>query len=139
KSVYAIGHDMGTKLQSLQLTDQERKVLESAMRDGLDGKDAIIDLREMFPQIAEFIRSRSEKISAAEVEGSKKFLEDVAKKDGIIKTDSGLMYTVDKEGTGATPKADDTVRVHYHGTLRNGKVFDSSRERGEPAEFRLDL
>jgi FKBP-type peptidyl-prolyl cis-trans isomerase FkpA len=49
------------------------------------------------------------------------------------------MYTVDKEGTGATPKADDTVRVHYHGTLRNGKVFDSSRERGEPAEFRLDL
>lgn len=139
KSVYAIGHDMGTKLQSLQLSDQERKVLESGMRDGLNGKDAVIDLKEMFPQIAEFIRSRSEKISAAEVEGSKKFLEEVAEKEGIVKTESGLMYTVEKEGEGATPKADDTVRVHYHGTLRNGKVFDSSRDRGEPAEFRLDL
>ncbi len=139
KSVYAIGHDMGTKLQSLQLTDSEKKVLETGIRDGLAGKEAAINLAEMFPKIAEFIRARSEKISAEEVQGSTSFLEEVAKKENIIKTESGLMYTVDKEGEGASPKSDDTVRVHYHGTLRNGKVFDSSRERGEPAEFRLDL
>lgn len=139
KSVYAIGHDMGTKLQSLQLSDKEQKVLEKGIRDGMAGKEAVIDLREMFPKISEFIRSRSERITAEEVEGSEKFLKEVAERDDVITTESGLMYTVEKEGDGPSPTAEDTVRVHYHGTLRDGKVFDSSRDRGEPAEFKLNL
>ena len=53
-------------------------------------------------------------------------------------TESGLQYIVEKEGTGASPKATDTVKVHYHGTLTDGTVFDSSVKRGEPATFPLN-
>jgi len=67
-----------------------------------------------------------------------KFLEDNAKKDGVTVTASGLQYKVITEGTGKSPKATDTVLVHYEGTLIDGKVFDSSYKRGEPIEFPLN-
>jgi FKBP-type peptidyl-prolyl cis-trans isomerase FklB len=66
------------------------------------------------------------------------FLEANAKKEGVKTTESGLQYEVIKEGDGPKPKATDEVKVHYHGTLIDGKVFDSSVERGEPAEFPLN-
>ena len=66
------------------------------------------------------------------------FLETNAKKEGVKTTASGLQYEVIKEGEGPKPKATDEVKVHYHGTLIDGKVFDSSVERGEPAEFPLN-
>ena len=65
------------------------------------------------------------------------FLAENAKKDGVKTTASGLQYLVMKSGTGATPKATDTVKVHYHGTLINGTVFDSSVQRGEPISFQV--
>ena len=61
-----------------------------------------------------------------------------AAKKGAKKTESGLVYTEVQAGRGPSPVATDKVRVHYHGTLRDGSVFDSSVERGEPAEFRVD-
>ena len=64
-----------------------------------------------------------------------KFLEDNKSKDGVKVTESGLQYLVMKEGTGEKPTAESKVKVHYHGTLIDGTVFDSSVERGEPAEF----
>ena len=69
---------------------------------------------------------------------NKVILDKAAAEKGAKRTASGLVVTTIKEGTGASPKATDTVKVHYHGTLPNGKVFDSSRQRGEPAEFQLD-
>ncbi|HYD84354.1 MAG TPA: FKBP-type peptidyl-prolyl cis-trans isomerase, partial [Opitutus sp.] len=66
------------------------------------------------------------------------FLDEVKKKAGVIVLPSGLAYEVETQGEGAAPKAEDTVRVHYTGTLVNGTVFDSSRERGEPVEFALN-
>lgn len=66
------------------------------------------------------------------------FLAENAKKEGVKTTASGLQYEVIKEGEGAKPKSTDEVRVHYHGTLIDGKVFDSSVERGEPTEFPLN-
>lgn len=68
----------------------------------------------------------------------KDFLDKAAKEKGAVKTDSGLVYFSLKEGTGASPKATDTVKVNYRGTLPDGKEFDSSYKRGVPAEFRLD-
>jgi len=65
-------------------------------------------------------------------------LDKAAGEKGAKRTASGLIITTIKEGTGASPKPTDTVKVHYHGTLPNGKVFDSSRERNEPAEFPLN-
>ena len=65
-------------------------------------------------------------------------LDKAAAEPGAVKTDSGLVYRALKEGTGAQPKDTDTVRVHYRGTLPDGKEFDSSHKRGKPAEFPLD-
>ncbi|MFM9053078.1 MAG: FKBP-type peptidyl-prolyl cis-trans isomerase, partial [Bacteroidota bacterium] len=73
--------------------------------------------------------------STANSAESKKFLENNKKKNGVTTTASGLQYEVIKQGTGPKPTAEDTVRTHYHGTLIDGTVFDSSVERGEPAEF----
>ncbi|HAL72007.1 MAG TPA: peptidylprolyl isomerase [Verrucomicrobiales bacterium] len=67
-----------------------------------------------------------------------KFLEDNAKKEGVVVTASGLQYKVITEGAGKSPSATDTVLVHYEGTLIDGKVFDSSYKRGEPIEFPLN-
>jgi FKBP-type peptidyl-prolyl cis-trans isomerase len=67
-----------------------------------------------------------------------KFLEENAKKEGVKTTASGLQYKVDKEGTGKSPTATDTVKVHYKGTLLDGKEFDSSYKRNEPIEFPLN-
>jgi FKBP-type peptidyl-prolyl cis-trans isomerase len=67
-----------------------------------------------------------------------KYLEDNAKKEGVVTTASGLQYKVLTEGSGKAPKSTDTVLVHYEGTLIDGKVFDSSYRRGEPIEFPLN-
>ncbi|MEM1442022.1 MAG: FKBP-type peptidyl-prolyl cis-trans isomerase [Verrucomicrobiota bacterium] len=68
----------------------------------------------------------------------KKFLEENSKKEGVEVTESGLQYEVLKDGDGAKPSATDNVTVHYHGTLIDGTVFDSSVDRGEPASFPLN-
>lgn len=66
------------------------------------------------------------------------YLQRAAQESGAVKTESGLVFRTLAPGTGAQPKATDMVRVHYHGTLPGGKIFDSSVDRGEPAEFRLN-
>ncbi|HET8706360.1 MAG TPA: FKBP-type peptidyl-prolyl cis-trans isomerase, partial [Pseudomonadales bacterium] len=76
----------------------------------------------------------AEKYSAI-IAAGKKFLEDNAKRPEVTVTASGLQYEILTAGSGAKPKANSTVRTHYHGTLINGQVFDSSVERGQPAEF----
>ncbi|MDZ4288296.1 MAG: FKBP-type peptidyl-prolyl cis-trans isomerase [Prosthecobacter sp.] len=77
-------------------------------------------------------------MSAIALAKGEKFLEDNGKKEGITTTDSGLQYKVITAGTGKSPKATDTVLVHYEGTLLDGKIFDSSYQRKEPIEFPLN-
>src|SRR5690606_25044837 len=79
--------------------------------------------------------SEMRKAAAANLEKSKLFLEENAKKEGIQALDSGLQYKVITAGKGQSPSAEDTVRVHYTGKLIDGTTFDSSVARGEPAEF----
>ena len=69
------------------------------------------------------------------VEAGQKFLDENAKRDGVVTTATGLQYEVLKEGSGDSPKETDNVTVHYHGTLIDGTVFDSSVDRGQPATF----
>ena len=71
----------------------------------------------------------------ANIEEGQKFLEENSKKDGVITLDSGLQYEILTEGDGPKPTANDRVKCHYHGTLIDGNVFDSSVERGQPAVF----
>ena len=84
-----------------------------------------------------FVEAQARESQQAKEEGEK-FLAENKTKDGVITTESGLQYKVEKEGTGAKPAKEDNVKVHYTGTLLDGSEFDSSVSRGEPAEFRVD-
>ena len=91
--------------------------------------------REVINQLFMRLQQEEAELNAA---AGKEYQEIMRHKSGVVTLPSGLQYEIIKEGKGAKPKATDKVRVHYHGTLINGVVFDSSVERGEPAEFPLN-
>lgn len=98
--------------------------------------DQIQKIRSKYVAIVTKEREEELKHQAEEnLDEAKQFLELNLTKDGIMKTESGLQYEIIEKGDGPKPKATDKVKVHYHGTLLNGKVFDSSTDRGEPVEF----
>ena len=139
KTIYAIGNDMGTKLKTLQLSDKEKSVLKMGIDDGVSGKKPQVEPREFLAKVGEMIRTRQKTFAENEKKESKKFMEEAEKKEKAEKTGSGLIYLNVKKGEGENPKPSDRVKVNYHGTLRNGEVFDTTRDEGrQPATFRLD-
>ena len=132
KALYALGVAMSTNIQSFNLTDAELEFVKAGVADGAKGKTPPgYDPQQHFPKLQEMQKTR-------QAAAGKAVLDKAAAEKGATRTASGLVITTIKQGTGASPKATDTVKVHYHGTLPNGKVFDSSRDRGEPASFPLD-
>jgi len=132
KALYALGVAMSQNLASLSLTDAEIELVKAGLADGAKGKTpAGYDPQPHFAKLQEMQTTR-------QAAAGKAVLDKAAAEKGAKRTASGLVITTLKEGTGATPKATDTVKVHYRGTLPNGKVFDSSIERGEPATFALN-
>ena len=132
KALYALGVAMSQNLSSLSLTDAELEFVKAGLADGAKGKTPKdYDPRPHFAKLNEMQTTR-------QAAAGKAVLDKAAAEKGAKRTASGLVITTIKEGTGPSPKATDTVKVHYHGTLPNGKVFDSSRERNEPAEFPLN-
>lgn len=120
------------------------KVNNSLVLQGLNSSSSkqskpLLTEQQMNQIISSYLNKvNAEKANVAKAAG-KKFLEENAKKPGVVTLASGLQYVVIKAGTDTThPRVTDTVVCHYHGTLLNGRVFDSSVERGEPAEFRPD-
>ena len=83
----------------------------------------------------EMLQAKQEELGKVAAEAGEKFLAENAEKDGIVVTESGLQYEIITEGSGEKPSAESTVSTHYHGTLIDGTVFDSSVERGQPAQF----
>jgi FKBP-type peptidyl-prolyl cis-trans isomerase FkpA len=138
KTVYAMGYTLSKSLEQFALAPGELEVLIAGLRDGSAGKPARIDAEAYGPKIAEFGQARSVQAAQAEKAASSDFLAKEEAAAGAKKTSSGLIKRVVKEGSGPSPKLEDTVKVHYHGTLRDGSVFDSSVERGEPVEFPLN-
>lgn len=144
KSSYAIGADIGGNMKR-QEVDLDGKALAAGIVDALTGKPQMTD-EDIKAAIAEFRTAMMAKMEAKQkisgeknVKESEAFLAANAKKEGVKTTASGLQYKVMKSGTGkVSPKPTDTVKVHYHGTLMDGSVFDSSVERKEPAEFPLN-
>ncbi len=106
------------------------------------GKDAPYELQQIGPEMDKFMQAKQQeymgKLRDQGLAESTKFLAEIKAKPGVQSLPSGLVYEVVQEGTGPFPKATDIVKVHYTGTLVNGTQFDSSRERGEPAEFALN-
>jgi FKBP-type peptidyl-prolyl cis-trans isomerase FklB len=137
---YAIGTDIGGSLKRQEL-DVDVKALAAGLSDAFAGKPALTDeeikqtLNDFRTQMMAKLEAKQKAAGAENIKKGEEFLAANAKKDGVKTTASGLQYKVIKSGTGKTPKATDTVKVHYHGTLIDGTVFDSSVERNDPATF----
>jgi FKBP-type peptidyl-prolyl cis-trans isomerase FkpA len=140
KVLYTIGLSLARNLTPFDLTPEELSVVELGMKDGLFAKETErkADINTFGPKIQEFAQARAKKAAAKEKAASADFLEKAAKEKGAKKTASGLIYQEITPGTGPSPAPTDTVKVHYTGTLIDGTVFDSSRDRGQPATFPLN-
>ena len=140
KASYAIGMDIGANFKR-QALDIDAKALAAGLADTLAGKPQLTEA-ESKQVLNEFRTEMMAKMEAKQkIDGEKNakegeaFLTANSKKEGVKTTASGLQYKVLKTGSGKSPQASDTVKVHYHGTLVDGSVFDSSVQRGEPATF----
>lgn len=138
KTFYAMGYMLGGNLQRLNLSDKELSALYKGIAMAAKGDKSEVDMATYQGKIQDVFKARMDKVAQKEKESGKAFIEKFVKDEGATKTESGLAYKVIKEGTGASPAANDIVEVHYHGTLADGTVFDSSVERGKTIEFPLD-
>ncbi len=138
KTLYALGVAVGQNLGPLNLTEEELATVQQGVADAALKREPKVTMSEYGPKIQGFAQGRMTAAADAEKAESAKFLEQEAAKGGAVKKDSGLIITELTAGTGASPGPTDKVTVHYHGTLRDGTVFDSSVERGEPATFPLN-
>ena len=140
---YAIGMQWGKNLMvdDLKLdSDVIKAGLEDAYKESPKLTDAQMQtiLTNLQQELQDKRMKNQQQASSKNLEKANEFLEKNKTADGVQTTASGLQYKVLKEGNGVSPKATDNVKVHYHGTLLDGKVFDSSVERGQPAEFPLN-
>jgi FKBP-type peptidyl-prolyl cis-trans isomerase FkpA len=138
KTLYAIGLTVAQSLAALNLTEAELKIVIKGITDSVLERKTHVDIQKYGPKIQAFAQARLAAAVKREEARGTQFLKAEAGKPGAVKTASGLIYTEIRAGTGASPKATDRVTVHYHGTLRDGSVFDSSVDRGQPATFPLN-
>ncbi|MBC9130001.1 FKBP-type peptidyl-prolyl cis-trans isomerase [Frischella sp. Ac13] len=138
KASYAIGLQIGQQLKDSGLKDLDLNALKQGLEDVLTERqpalalDVLHDaLRQIHEQAMEAKKKEADKAAQASID----FLKQNLTKGGVKSTESGLQYTILKQGNGNIPSATDRVRVHYTGQLIDGTIFDSSVERGQPAEF----
>lgn len=135
---YGIGSTIGRNLQKDGLDSIDVDLLARGIKEVFEGKTAAMTAESAQMVIQNYVQGIQQRKQAANVEKGKKFLEENGKKQGVITLPSGLQYMVIKEGTGPKPTAEDKVTTHYHGTLIDGKVFDSSVDRGQPVTFAVN-
>jgi FKBP-type peptidyl-prolyl cis-trans isomerase FkpA len=138
KTLYALGVVLGNNIQPFDLSSAELAVVAAGLGDAALGNEYRVDMQTYGPRIQQLADSRAASRSAGEKEASAEFVDTMSKEPGAERSPSGVIYIPISVGSGANPTATDTVRVHYHGTLRDGSVFDSSVERGEPISFPLN-
>jgi FKBP-type peptidyl-prolyl cis-trans isomerase len=139
KTFYAMGFMLGANLQRLNLNEQELKALYKGIIHSAKNEKSEVEMAIYQPKIQEMFKTRMESVAKKTQEEGVQFLEKYLKDNPKAKKlESGLVVHTIKEGTGETPKETDTVEVHYHGTLIDGTVFDSSVERGKKITFPLN-
>ena len=138
KTFYALGLAISQNLAGFGLSGSELEMVKAGLTDGVLGKPHAVELATYGPKIQELQHARSAAVAAKEKKAGEAFLAKAAAEKGATKTASGIVLTTLRPGTGPSPQATDKVKVHYHGTLTDGTVFDSSVERKEPATFPLN-
>ena len=138
KTLYSIGVLVEKQLEVFTLSPTELAVVKRGLDDAASGKKLLVEPEGYQARINQLAQARMKVTAEKQKDLSKAFLEKAAKEKGAQKTASGLIYRSVKEGSGPSPKPTDTVTVHYTGSLIDGKVFDSSVKRGQPAEFPLN-
>jgi len=139
KTIYALGAGMGRGLLApFGFDAAELEVFYRGMRDQALGAELAVDIHAYQPRIEALLAERQAEAAAREAAAQQGYLDGIAAEEGVVRFDSGLLYEELEEGQGASPGPTSSVRVHYRGTLRSGKEFDSSYSRGQPMEFPLD-
>jgi FKBP-type peptidyl-prolyl cis-trans isomerase FkpA len=134
----AMGQQAGQQVKALNLTPAEMETFQKGFLSALGGKAPEHSLEQYGPVLQKRAEAQAATAAAGEKAKSAAFRDQAAAEPGAVKTASGLVYKTLTPGSGPSPKATDVVAVHYHGTLPDGKVFDSSLQRGQPAEFPLN-
>ena len=138
KISYALGLGIGQQLKSMNIENFDIKEFSRSIEDVMAGRDTDMTAREAQVMLSEYFQKKEKEQAEENIAKGKAYLEENGKREGVITTKSGLQYEVLTEGTGKSPKATDKVRCHYEGRLTDGSVFDSSYQRGEPADFGLN-
>lgn len=143
KASYALGADLGRNMRD-RILDIDTDLFIRGLRDEISDRESLLSDAEMQQAIQEYrvqlgrrMEDRVRELGEQNARVGKAFLAENADKEGVHVTDSGLQYEALKPGEGKRPSLEDTVKVHYTGMLIHGEIFDSSRDRGEPAELNL--
>jgi FKBP-type peptidyl-prolyl cis-trans isomerase FklB len=131
---YSLGVLFAQNFKNGEVADLDANAMAQGFKEAAAGKETI-KAEEANRLFSAFMQEAGKKKFANAVEEGKKFLAENGKRPTVKTTASGLQYEVMVQGTGVIPKATDKVTTHYHGTLLNGKVFDSSVQRGQPIDF----
>ncbi len=141
KLSYGLGLNVGAGVLKQGIPGLDLDALIAGLKDSIKGSEARIsneELQAVLMRVSKEEEDKISKIAGQNDELGQSWLKENAEKEGVVSTDSGLQYEVLIQGDGATPVAESVVKTHYHGTLLDGTVFDSSVDRGEPAEFPLN-
>ncbi len=132
---YSLGMSMATQLIQTGLQNLDVDAFVKAFTEIMKDEETTMSLEEATQHIQAYFSAKQKEMLQMNKEAGVQFLVENKKKENVVELPSGLQYEVLTEGNGATPSATDTVKCHYHGTLIDGTVFDSSVQRGQPATF----
>jgi FKBP-type peptidyl-prolyl cis-trans isomerase FklB len=138
KISYSLGVNIGQSLAEQGLKEVNGEVFAQAISDFFEGNDLAIKSDEAQMNLQQYFGALQSEMGEKQAKAGIEFLEENKKKEGIVALPSGLQYEIITEGSGDKPAETDTVKTHYHGTLIDGTVFDSSVQRGEPISFPLN-
>ncbi len=132
---YAIGMSLASFYKEQGITSVNTNCVSAALNDAMKGRPTLMSEEQMNMSISNYLQQLKKEKSAAAREAGRQFLAANKTKPGVVELPSGLQYLVEKMGDGPKPALTDKVKCHYHGTLINGVVFDSSVDRGQPIDF----